>query len=505
MRARREVRVTPAPMIGLLEAVEDPRLIGLALYPKQRELMEGFERTPSAVVAAGRRGGKTTCASAVMIYDCVCRPDLDERVKRGEVRFAVAVATNLDQSRKLIETARLIVESSPVLSAMLKHSTADELLFEMPSGARSAIRSFPCSSRGARGYPISTLCMDEAHHFVTSEDGDQTADRVFNALRPATLQFGSLARVLLISSPLGTTGLFADYWKRARSGALPGWAAYQYTSKELNPSLSDEFLAALEEESPETFPSEYLAEFESGGSLWLDRSRVRVDEDLHEAGPEDADSFVGALDASYAGDSFGVALLGRKGENLVLGPVRAIAPDRAVRKSKTWEVKRDAQDRVTEEVVRLCREYGARTYVDQHESAAVIARARELGLAVSVYAMDRDRKHKAFVALRTMLYSGQLVLPDHPTLLDEMMRVKVKIEQAGAKIILPRSSSGHCDQIQALALAAVHARHASGSMAAPRAGRSMWSELNDALPEAQPTRDRFGQPKRALRMADLEF
>ena len=43
----------------LLEAIEDPELLGMELHPEQRALVEGFEGTPNAVVAAGRRGGKT--------------------------------------------------------------------------------------------------------------------------------------------------------------------------------------------------------------------------------------------------------------------------------------------------------------------------------------------------------------------------------------------------------------------------------------------------------------
>jgi len=147
-----------------------------------------------------------------------------------------------------------------------------------------------------------------------------------------------------------------------------------------------------------------------------------------------------------------VALLGRSGDGsvLVLGPVRAIEPDAALRRDKSWEVKRDAQDRVIAQVVELCREYGAQAYTDQHEQA-VVARPRELGLKTTMYAMNRERKHAAFKQLRDVLYHGLLVLPDHGPLLDEMMRVQVNLEQAGPKIILPRSSSGHRDQILALA------------------------------------------------------
>jgi hypothetical protein len=75
-------------------------------------------------------------------------------------------------------------------------------------------------------------------------------------------------------------------------------------------------------------------------------------------------------------------------------------------------------------VVALCREYGAQAFTDQHESQAVVTRARELGLKTTVYAMTRERKVEAFKELRDQLYTGGLVLPNNSTLLDELRRVK---------------------------------------------------------------------------------
>lgn len=431
--------------------------LGVELHPAQRRLVEALEVTPNAAVAAGRRGGKTRTSAACALADLLYRPDLDALVQPGETRFAVCVATNLEQSRRLIEAARLIVDGSPGARQALVNQTSDELAFALPDGARVALRAFPCSSRGGRGYPVSTLILDETAFFVSSDDGDATAERVFGAMRPAQAQFGDLARCLLVSSPMGDDGFFARQWKRAHDGSLPGWAAYQLTSKEMNPTLSDEFLASLELESPETFGSEYLALFESGGNGLFDLSRVQVARDLGEAAPADADDWIAGLDPGYASDSFGLALLGRRGGKLVLGPCRAIVPERGKR---TWEFKRGAQDKVTAQAVALCREYGAQAFTDQHESQAVITRARELGLKATVFGMTRERKYAAFKELRDQLYTGNLVLPDNGTLREELSRVRVKLGEGGPKIVLPRSSRGHCDMVQALAVAV--AQHSAG-------------------------------------------
>ncbi len=287
---------------------------------------------------------------------------------------------------------------------------------------------------------------------------------------------------------------------------MPSWAAFQYTSRELNPTLSDEWLREVELESPETFASEYLAEFTSGGDHWLQRDRVRVDSELGEAPPDAAEDWIGGLDPSYAGDAFGLALVGRRGDELVLGPVRAMQPDKAARRAKSWEAKRDAQDRMTAEVLELCKGYAARCFTDQHESKALIARARESGVSMAVTAMNPATKHQAFKALRDALYSGRLTLPDNAVLLDELARVRVKLEQGGPKIILPRSGRGHCDQVQALALACWHLRHVGVPRGEARSGPTMWSQVHDEFASpSRPLRDRLGAPQRGLSIRDLRF
>jgi hypothetical protein len=106
----------------------------------------------------------------------------------------------------------------------------------------------------------------------------------------------------------------------------------------------------------------------------------------------------------------------------------------------------------------------------------VVTRARELGLKTTVWGMTRERKHDAFKELRDRLYTGGLVLPDNAALLDEMRRVKLKLGQGGPQIILPRSSRGHCDMVQALALAvAKHASHGEGRLLAPPRVMPGWS------------------------------
>src|SRR4051812_29953428 len=145
---------------SLLEACDDPRLFGFPLFARQRDLLAEIEAGPRIPVwALGGRGGETTISALGALHSCLLRPPLDALVRRGERRYAVCIGTNQAQSRLLLRAAHSVVEASPLLSPMLEAATEDELRFRLPSGARTALRAFPASSRGARGWPISFLAF----------------------------------------------------------------------------------------------------------------------------------------------------------------------------------------------------------------------------------------------------------------------------------------------------------------------------------------------------------
>jgi Terminase large subunit, T4likevirus-type, N-terminal len=237
------LRYEPWSAVSLLAACEDSALFGFPLWPRQRELLSAIERGPRLHVwALGRRSGKTTLAALVALWDCLLRPELGERVRPGERRHAVAVATNLRQARLFVRAALSVVERSPILGGLVEAVTEDEILFRNST----AISAFPCTSRGARGWPISSLLMDEAAFFISETEGPQVAQRVFGSLAPSTAQFGDLARIVVSSTPWGSDGFFAETWQRAAAGELGDAAAFRRSSSEMNPTLDRAFLAREE-------------------------------------------------------------------------------------------------------------------------------------------------------------------------------------------------------------------------------------------------------------------
>ena len=447
---------------GLLEACDDARLLGLELWPRQRSLLAGVEDDRMHVWALGRRSGKTTLAATVGLWDCTMRPHLDEMVRPGETRYAVAVATNMAQARVLVSAARSIVERSPALASLLDSDTEDELRFVLPSGARTALRAFPCNARGARGFPISTLVMDEAAHFLSETDGPAVAERVWNALAPATAQFGEHARVIVSSTPYGPDGLFARLFDEAKGGRLVGAVAQHATTADVNPSITVAFLAAEEARDPISFAAEYRAEFLAAGDSFIDLDRASVG-GRGGAPPDAGTGWVAGLDPAFAarGDAFGVALVGRsrlQKDHLIVGEVLALRPEGDF----TGALARCAD---------IASLYGARLVTDQYSAAAVLDFLRRRGLHVSQRSMTATSKTNIFGELRARLYERTLELPNHPGLLGELRRLQTRFRAGSAAVTNPRVGGSHGDMAQALALAVFEFSRGGGASVQSRLPR----------------------------------
>ncbi len=439
--------------VGLLAACDDPQLLGFPLWPRQRSLLAAVEAGPRLHVwALGRRSGKTTLAALVGLWDCLLRPELDGLVRPGERRHAVGIATNLRQARLFVRAALSIVERSPLLAELVESVTEDELAFVNGT----ALSAFPCTSRGARGWPISSLLMDEAAHFLSETEGPQVADRVFGALVPSTAQFGDLARVIVASTPYGQDGLFATLFQQASSGELEDARAERATTPEVNPTVDPGFLAREEMRDPDAFRCEYLAEFTGSGAAYLDPQRIHeAVVERAELAPTMATDWVAGLDPAFASDPFGLAIVGqdRQAGRLVLGLAARWLPDRSRRRTASFEERRGREDRLLDEVAAVCLRFRARVVTDQYAAPAVVARLRAAGLGVRTLPMTAQSKTAAFSELRARLNGGQLELYPEPTLVAELRRLRSRFTAGQAAVVNPRVGDSHGDLAQALALA----------------------------------------------------
>lgn len=95
---------------------------------------------------------------------------------------------------------------------------------------------------------------------------------------------------------------------------------------------------------------------------------------------------------------------------------------------------------------------------------------------MKVLVLTGHSKTQVFTELKSRLYEGTLALPDDPSLLAELRRLRVKYSGAAASVEAPRVGGSHGDRAAALArgytntAAPLKAGHDPGLVAIPAGG-----------------------------------
>jgi hypothetical protein len=496
--------------VSLVEAALDPDLLGVTLPEPWKMQLEVFSMLENPDISLlmlvwGRGSSKTTLSAVAAIFEAALRSDLDGMLAPGRTRYVLAAAPGEEQSREFIRVCRGIIEASPVLRPMATIS-ADRIDFTSASGARTAIRSLPCKAETVRGMSASMCICDEFAHFGRTE-GSSSAPAMYEALDGSMVPFQNEAKTVLISTPKGTAGMFAEKFRDVQGGVLPRARAIQAATWDVRPDLTQEFLDRKRIELGEaSFLQEYGAQFIDAGGSFFDTREFEFVGDSP-ARPEDASRWTASLDLAFHQDSTGVALVGPSREErseLVVGHLEAIVPGSRLR---ALTARRGREDKVLAHIARIIEPYAAVRSVsvvsDVHQADAVRSYFGRLGYAVRIETGAKD-KVRAFESTRARLTDGSLRLWRHPGLVEEMRRVQARNES----IVLPRIGDNHCDLIAALCQGVFQYRQHTGIPEGhPAAGPSHWSALQDGpLPvPGPPRRDRFGRPKSSLSRNDLRF
>jgi hypothetical protein len=456
-------------MIGLVQASRDPALLNFGARGRQEELLRLIELEAFAVAACGRRSGKTRCGAAGALWNLLLVPELDALIGPHEVRYAASIANSREQAQIFVHHARALVLASPVL----REELVDDKAFELVFTRNRRLIALPCRDRAVRGLAISYLVLDELAHFL-DEGGSSVAQSVYTALMPSLAQFGEYGRAVAISTPMGSSGFFAELHAKAGNGELPGAANFTASTLEMNPQVGSEFLEAQRVALGEAdFEREYEAVFTAGGLQFFDVDQLReVAVERAELMPQDGRSWIVACDPSFSHDPFGVAVVGRDARpgregHLVVSEVCRWLPKKMRRRGflqaraeHDWIV-----DTVLDEVAALAQRYDAKVISDGHMGALIQDELRTRGVAyVDTRAWTPQSKTASYKALRARIATRRIELPAEPQLLVELGRVRTCYKAGSAAVTIPRTGDSHGDLGEAVALAVgVFDEHGSGA------------------------------------------
>ena len=147
-------------------------VLGIGLYPLQAEAGTSMAGHQLAVLACGRRGGKSLLSA--VCYDSALRD-----LRPGEPRYILLVAGSLPQARALFRTISDMFRAPMLAPLVVGEPTQDEI--RLVNGV--ILKVVPCSDRTTRGLPASTVIFEELASY-TDTSGHQSGeiDAVVDAL-----------------------------------------------------------------------------------------------------------------------------------------------------------------------------------------------------------------------------------------------------------------------------------------------------------------------------------
>jgi hypothetical protein len=377
------------------------------------------KRCRELIICAGRRAGKDAiaaliCAHAAMTY----RPN--GRVRPGERPLILLLAAGRAQSRGLLGYVRGLFEI-PALKALIQRETVDG--FELSNGVDISVGT--ADFRTIRGRTV-LLCVMNELAFWRDENSSNPDKEIYRAVLPAMASLGDQAMLVMISSVHRRGGLLYEKWSKSFGRDDPNTLVITATTRQLNPTISEEIVADAIADDPQSAAAEYESIWRDDLSSYITLLEVMacVDSGVTVRPPAPGVKYVGFIDASSGkSDSYTAAVASRDGDVGILhcvveipapcDPVNATAQIAAVLKSygitEVWG-DRYAVGFVSSELGRygLTLQHTGKSRSDLYRELLPSLRSRRIRLIHS------DRAISQFAALerRALPAGGERI--DHP-------------------------------------------------------------------------------------------
>lgn len=210
--------------------------------PWQRRAMQSRK---DLALATSRQIGKSQSTAAIAAHTALFNAD----------QTIVVVSPGQRQSQlHFRRTSRYIKQS---LAQGVKLPEDNALSLTLPNGSR--VVSLPASESSIRGFSVTLLIIDEA---------SRVSDDIFYSIRPTVA--ATKGRTIIMSSPFGQTGFFAD----VALGADMSWDRFIVPVTEC-PRIDQEFLDKERELLGEQmFNQEYMVDFLASAGLAFDQEAV---------------------------------------------------------------------------------------------------------------------------------------------------------------------------------------------------------------------------------------
>ncbi|MFZ2082198.1 MAG: hypothetical protein WAV38_37205 [Xanthobacteraceae bacterium] len=410
------------------ERVEFKRLTGREREPGRR--------CSELICIFGRRAGKS---SAIIIYNiwnaCCC--DHSDVLAVGEVGVALLISRDQRIARMLLDRTYEIMVASEPLRSMITNKTADTI--ELDNHCNIEVR--PCSYKILRGPTFISVVCDELAFWFTDANFANPDSEVLTAVKPGLLT--TKGPILMVSSAYAKTGALYNYFKRYYGANGPDDIIVAYgTSRDMNPSLSEQEIARAIERDPVANRAEYLSEWRDDAEGFIGREVVeRNVRDYLELPPQPGVTyrcFIDQASGIEGGDSFAIVMGHKVGtRRVIVDVIREIRPP-----FNFFEV-------VNTVLVPLCKAYRIYKVVgDNYAGELAKAPIRKAGLG-----FELAEKHKSDLyrdPFLGMLNAAEIEMPKFDRAINQICSLERSLLRSGREQIT-HPSGGHDDCANAIA------------------------------------------------------
>lgn len=418
-------------------------------YDYQEKLVAAYERSSCLVVKSRQTGASETTISWLLY-----------RASKDPSFLGVVFSKNQDDTRALARRVRRMITSHPSLS--LRTNSLLEL--EIEGGGRLLFRpATPDSARGLES--VSAFVFDEAAFVLTLED-------LYSASAPAQAMVGEAARIIMISTPNGMSGLFwqmlstengdrdvISYCKSIVAGDIDpfqcwldssGWQKIfiHWRAHPVYGSVAD-FVQQQRKRHKLTEAKaerEYNLSFGSSADAVFDHSLIHSAEIGCYSAPASGATYVAGIDTASSGDDYFVCQVWRLDRGY---PASLVALHRDRHRSKSYNLQK------TVEMLKLYRP--AITTIESNAGGGFVAEdltAYLPTLAFETLATTSVSKPVLIDRLTVLLERGQIVFPPSSIcpLAEEMRNFRRRPNSSGTGYKMEAASGFHDDCVMAAAL-----------------------------------------------------
>src|SRR5262245_18518959 len=370
---------------------------------------------PEVVCIVGRQSGKSRIATTIACYEAISQRDVD-----GEVFCVLVSQDSRSAIRTLLSYSKATFQRIPAFQQAGESILTDSVT--LTNGC--VLAAYPCRPAAIRGLRAANIVLDELAHFRTSE-GFPTDLEMIRSARPALSTTGG--KLIILSSPYAASGALFDlhrsHYAKDDSQTLV-WVA---SAPQMNPKLSADYLARMEQDDPEAFRSEVLGEFRTGLTTFLDPDSIQacVQSGVREIAPVDKPHYGGFCDASGGRhDRFVVAVSHREHDRAVLSAIRYWTPT----PNRPLDPKA-----VTYEASEFLRKYRLRrVYGDRYAAEFLVSAFRQHGVEY-VTLPPAMNKSALYHELLPAINSKGVMLLDNAELLRELRSLERHATSGGTR------------------------------------------------------------------------